>query len=163
MDSADILRLTESARREHFDDGAFVLTDGVRSSSLFVLDQGTVEVQRGGRAVVRMDEPGSVVGELGLLLDAPASADVVAVGPVTVRRIDDAATFFVESPEFARHLATTLAKRLWQVSTYLSDLQEQFADQGTTLGLVPTVLEGLLGSDRPEPEPGSERAPDVPY
>lgn len=163
MDAADILRLTETFHRVHVADAELVLTEGVRSDALFVLETGVLEVQRRGNAVVRIDEPGSVVGELGLLLRSPATADVAAVGDAVLRRIDDAAAFFAGSPEFARFLATTLARRLWQITTYLSDLQEQYADRGGTLGLVPTVLAGLLGDDRPEPDPGSERAPDVPY
>jgi hypothetical protein len=49
------------------------------------------------------------------------------------------------------------------VSTYLSDLQRQFADSGDVLGLVPTVLQELLGGARPVPDPGSDREPDAPY
>ena len=80
-----------------------------------------------------------------------------------MRRIDDAAEFFATVPEFAHYLATLLARRLWQISTYLSDLQEQFADRGEVLGLLPTVLQELLGSNLPAPEPGSEREVDSPY
>ena len=163
MDVDDILRATETFPRRQFADGEFVLTDGVRSSSLLVLESGVIEVQRRGIAVVRMAEPGSVVGELGLLLDTPASADVVAVGPVTMRSIVDAPTFFAESPDFALYLATTLARRLFQVSTYLSDLQEQLAHRGDTLGLVPAVLQDLLGSSRSPADPGSDRDTDHPY
>jgi CRP/FNR family cyclic AMP-dependent transcriptional regulator len=130
---------------------------------LIVLVSGVLEVQRRGRALVRISTPGAIVGELGLLLDAPASADVVAVGSVTVRRIDDADRFFSESPDFARPLATLLARRLWQISTYVSDLQEQFAGRSEVLGLVPSVLHELLGSTLPEPDPGSEREADSPY
>lgn len=163
MNVDDILRATESFPRRVFGDGEFILQDGVRSSSLLVLESGVIEVQRRSIAVVRMDEAGSVVGELGLLLDTPASADVVAIGPVTVRVIADAPAFFVESPDFALYLATTLARRLWQVSTYLSDLQEQLADRGDTLGLVPAVLRDLLGSTRAPADPGSDRETDHPY
>jgi CRP-like cAMP-binding protein len=103
------------------------------------------------------------VGELGLLLDSPASADVVAIGEATVRRLDDAAEVFAEVPEFARFLATLLARRLWQISTYLSDLHEQFADRGEVLGLLPTVLQELMGSNMSELDPGSEREVASPY
>lgn len=163
MNAVDILEVTADRPDLAVAAGERILQHGVRSHSLYVLVAGVLEVQRGGRAVVQIDEPGAVVGELGLLLDSPASADVVAIGPVTVRRIDDAEEFFVRYPDFSRYLATLLARRLWQVSTYLSDLQAQFADRPDILGLVPTVLEDLLGSDRPEPDPGSDREDDSPY
>ena len=88
---------------------------------------------------------------------------VVAVGPCVVRRMDDAARTFADSPEFARHLATMLAQRLWQISTYLTDLQVQYADRDDTLGLVPSVLRDLLGSGRAPAEPGSDREDESPY
>jgi hypothetical protein len=47
---------------------------------------------------------------------------------------------FANYPEFMGFLAKLLARRLWQVSTYLSDLQARFVDSSTALGLVPTVL-----------------------
>jgi CRP-like cAMP-binding protein len=157
------LRLTSDRADEVVAHGEMILRQGERSGALFVLVSGVLEVQRRGRAVVQIGAPGAVVGELGLLLDSPASADVLAVGSATVRRIDDAAEFFATVPEFARYLATLLARRLWQISTYLSDLQEQFADRGEVLGLLPTVLQELLGSSLPEPDPGSEREVTSPY
>lgn len=163
MGDADILELASGSPVESFADGHRLLREGHRSAVLYVLIEGTLEVRRRGRAVIRMSEPGAVVGELGLLLDVPATADVVAVGPTTVHRLDDPEACFAASPRFARHLATTLARRLHQVSTYLADLQDQFADRDDTLGLVPVVLEDLLGADRADPEPGSERERESPY
>ncbi len=163
MNPPDILALTAEHPAELVEGGVSLLTEGVRTQSLFVLVEGELEVRRRGRAVVRMSEAGSIVGELGLLLYSPASADVVTVGPATVRRIDDPAQLFDLSPDFGRYLATVLARRLWQVSTYLSDIQEQFADKGEVLGLVPQVLSELLGSALPSTDPGSERETESPY
>lgn len=163
MNATDILEVTADRPGIVVADGERILEHGVRSHALYVLVEGVLEVQRGGRAVVQIDDPGAVVGELGLLLDSPASADVVAVGTATVRKLDDAAEFFERYPGFSRYLATLLARRLWQVSTYLSDLQAQFADRPDILGLVPKVLEDLLGSTRPEPDLGSDREDESPY
>lgn len=164
MNLDDILGLVADSPTLEVADGERLLVEGDRSAAIFVLAGGELEVQRRGRAVVRIAEPGAIVGELGLLLDQPASADVVAVGgPATVHRIDDGEELFVRYPEFMRFLATMLARRLYQVSTYLSDLQEQFADSSATLGLVPTVLRELLDSGGSDLDPGSEREPDSPY
>jgi hypothetical protein len=80
-----------------------------------------------------------------------------------VRRLDDAERTFAENPEFARHLATVLAHRLWQISTYLTDLQVQYADRADTLGLMPEVLRELLGGRHAPLEPGSDRETESPY
>jgi CRP/FNR family transcriptional regulator, cyclic AMP receptor protein len=163
VDNADILAMTAQHGDTVVADGERLLEQGVRSSSLYVLVSGALDVQRRGRTVVQMDEPGTLVGEMGLLLRAPASADVVAVGETRVRRLDDAEELFERNPDFSRFVATMLARRLLEISSYLSDLQEQFADRSDILGLVPTVLADLLGGRRATPETGSDREPDSPY
>lgn len=159
----DIIEMTSSSPDVTIADGEVVVTEGERTGALYVLVDGVLEVRRRGRAVVQMSESGTIVGELGLLLDTVASADVVAVGPCVVRRMDDAERTFVENPAFAQHLATLLAYRLLQISTYLSDVQAQYADREDTLGLMPTVLRELLGGGRAPADPGSEREAESPY
>lgn len=159
----DIIDLTSSVPDIAVADGTKVIVEGQRTGALYVLVDGVLEVRRRGRGVVRMTEPGAIVGELGLLLDTVASADVVAVGECVVRRLDDAERTFAENPAFARHLATLLAHRLWHITSYLSDLQDQYAGRTDTLGLVPEVLRELLGGGGTIAEPGSEREVESPY
>jgi CRP/FNR family transcriptional regulator, cyclic AMP receptor protein len=163
MASFDVLRLTEAAPERHVDAGETIIGLGDADPALFVLVSGELEVRREGATLARLSEPGSIVGELSLLLGTPASADVVAVGPSVVRRVDDAEQLFRDVPEFGQHLAITLAGRLHRVTTFLGDLQEQFADRPGTLGLVPTVLKGLLSQDQRDVDLGSDREPDSPY
>jgi len=162
----DILQLTRDEPTLEVTDGDAVMRDGERSGALFILVEGGLEVRRHDQTIARFTEPGTIVGEMGLLLDVPATADVVAVGDTVVRRFDDAERCFDTNPEFARHLATVLAQRLWQVTTYLADLRDQYADRSDTLGLVPQVLGDLLGGARSGTatvEVGSEREADSPY
>jgi CRP/FNR family transcriptional regulator, cyclic AMP receptor protein len=163
MASFDVLRLTEAAPERRVDAGETIIGFGDADPALFVLVSGELEVRRDGATLAHLSEPGAIVGELSLLLGTPASADVVAVGPSVVRRVDDAAQLFREVPEFGQHLAITLAGRLHRVTTFLGDLQEQFADRPGTLGLVPTVLKGLLSQDQRDVDLGSDREPDSPY
>jgi len=160
---AGILELVAESPLLTVADGSAILVDGERSSSIYVLVSGELEVQRRGRGVVRISEPGAIVGELGLLLDQPANADVVAIGSTVVHELEGSDELFERYPQFMGYLATMLAKRLSQVSTYLSDLQEQFADSSATLGLVPTVLRELLDTSGSDIDAGSEREPDSPY
>jgi CRP/FNR family transcriptional regulator, cyclic AMP receptor protein len=159
----DTIEMTSSAPDIAVADGEKVIVEGEATGALYVLVDGVLEVRRGDRPVVRMSEPGTIVGELGLLLDTVASADVVAVGECVVRRMDDAQRTFEQNPAFARHLATVLAHRLWEISTYLSDLKAQYADREDTLGLMPEVLQELLGGARPPADPGSDRETESPY
>jgi CRP-like cAMP-binding protein len=163
MGSFDVLGLTEAAPERRVGVGESIISLGDADPAMFVLVTGVLEVRREGVVLARLAESGAIVGELSLLLGTPASADVVAVEPSVVRRVDDAETLFRDVPEFGRHLAVTLAGRLHRVTTFLGDLQEQFADRPGTLGLVPTVLTGLLSQEQRAVDPGSDREPDVPY
>ena len=163
MGSFDVLQLTESAPELRIETGESIIRLGDSDPALFVLVAGALEVRREGVTLAHLAEAGSIVGELSLLLGSPASADVVATEPSVVRRVDDAEQLFRDVPEFGRHLAITLAGRLHRVTTFLGDLQEQFADQPGTLGLVPTVLSGLLSQEQQDVDLGSDREPDSPY
>jgi CRP-like cAMP-binding protein len=143
--------------------GETIIRLGDADAGLFLLVAGTLDVRRAGALIATIDEPGGIVGELSLLLGTPASADVSAAGPAVVRQFTDPVGLFRDVPEFGSHLAVVLARRLHRVTTYLGDLQQQFADRPGTLGLVPTVLERLLGDDGTGLDPGSEREPDSPY
>jgi len=163
VESRDVLRLAAAAPERQVAAGDAIISYGEAEPALFVLVSGALEVQREGTAIARLSDPGAIVGELSLLLGTPASADVVAVEPSVVRRLDDAERLFRDVPEFGRHLAVTLASRLHRVTTFLGDLQEQFADRPGTLGLVPTVLSGLLSQGPGDVDLGSDREPDAPY
>lgn len=161
--SIDLLSLTGDAAESAVDAGETIIRQGQPDAALYVLVRGALEVRHDAVVLARIDEPGGVVGELSLLLGTPASADVVTAEPSVLRRIDDAERLFREVPDFGRHLAVTLAKRLHRVTSFLGDLQQQFADRPGALGLVPTVLEDLLGTERPDLDLGSDREPDSPY
>jgi CRP-like cAMP-binding protein len=163
VDVDDLLRLVASEPRVSFVPGDHLIGMGDLDHPLFVLAQGAIEVERDGHVLARFDQPGSVVGEIGLLLGSPASANVVAVEASVTHRVDDAGRLFDENPEFARFIAEVLARRLSRVSSYIDDVYRQFEQHGGTLGLVPKVLDDLLGTHRPEVDSGSEREPDSPY
>ncbi len=163
MNNADLLAIATAYPEVRLASGEVLIHEGQPAAALYVLVDGALDVVRNGSAISRLTEPGTVVGEMGLLLESTATADVIAAAPSTVYRIDDAERLFDEQPGFARHLAVVLAKRLTRVTSYLSDLHRQFDDRSGTLGLIPTVLEDLLGTQRPDVDSGSEREPDSPY
>jgi len=159
----DLLRLVASEPRVSYAPGETLISVGDLHPSVFVLVSGAFHVERDGHVLALLDDPGSIVGEISLLLDTPASANVVAIEESTVHRVDDAARLFDEYPEFARFIAEVLARRLSRVTSYIDDVYRQFEQHGGTLGLVPKVLDDLLGTHRADVDAGSEREPDSPY
>jgi CRP/FNR family cyclic AMP-dependent transcriptional regulator len=127
-----------------FDDGAVLLSEGPGSDLLYFLVEGTLEVLRGETQVALIGEPGAVFGEISALLGHGHSATVRAAGPVTVRKAPGARAFLKERPEVLYHLSKGLAQRLVDVTTYLADIKNQYADRGDHLSMVHEVLDSLV-------------------
>ncbi len=163
MNADDLLRLVESEPRVTYETGETLIEIGGLHHPVFVLESGALRVERDGHVLARYADAGSIVGEIALLLGTPASATVIAAERSIVHRVDDAERLFDQNPEFARFIAQVLARRLSRVTSYIDDVYRQFDQHSGTLGLVPKVLDDLLGSHRPDVDAGSEREPDSPY
>lgn len=141
---ADILDYCEGLGRVNFKAGQIILPEGERFGRLYVLIGGQVEVIREHTQVTLIDEPGSLFGEMSVLLDMPHSATVKALSGVDVYEIPDALTFLDKRPEFSLHIATMLARRLYYTTSYLVDLQQQASGRRQDLDLVDEILASLV-------------------
>lgn len=145
-------------------DGEILVREGdAASDRLFLLVEGTLLVVKGETPITPVTEPGSVVGEMSVLLGVPHSATVRAVGETRVRAVDAPVDFLRANPEMALAVARLLAKRLATVTSYLADIKAQFADRADHLGLVDEVLDALVHDQAADAEPGSARDPEPLY
>ena len=96
---------------EAFEAGEVVLAAGSATGRLLVLEEGLVEVVRDGVRLAELGEPGTMFGELALLLGRPHTCDVLALERSTFR-VADAAGLLRDDPALALHLAALLARRL---------------------------------------------------
>ena len=156
----ELLTLADNYPRRTVDAGEVLLTDGSPVPALYVLVEGALRVEKSGVPITTVSEPGACVGEMSLLLDVPATADVVADTESIVAVVDDAAERLATDPQLAIALARLLAARLHAMTTYLADLKQQYADHEGGLGMVDVVLEQLLRTAGPRSELGSERDPE---
>ncbi|ARN81802.1 Crp/Fnr family transcriptional regulator [Methylocystis bryophila] len=140
-------------------DGEILVAEGERTGRLFALAEGRLEVVRGDTQVAILTEPGSIVGETSVLLDAPHSATVRALGDARVHRVNDGEAFFAERPELGWILARLLARRLNAGTTYLADLKRQVTGAGNELEKVSETLESLLHRQEAAPQTDSARDP----
>jgi CRP-like cAMP-binding protein len=158
------LALAEGLPRRQLVGGETLLAEGTRSGRLFVLLDGVLRIEKSGVPITSISERGACVGEVSLLLGIPATADVVASEPVTVAVVDDAAHVLASDASASLDLARLLATRVQQMTTYLADIQRQYADHEGGLGMVGTVLGSLM--HRPSharSELRSERDPEPEY
>ena len=137
--------------------GTVLLSEGMNSGRIYVLDEGTLEVARGETRVAVVSERGSIFGEMSLLLDLPHTATVRALTPATVYEFIDGAEFLRSDSDTTLVVARLLAQRLHSATTYLVDLKRQYATHGTHLAMVSDVLASLVHQQPGEFLPGSER------
>ncbi|MZR14278.1 cyclic nucleotide-binding domain-containing protein [Maritimibacter sp. DP07] len=80
-------RLLDQGRWESVPEGTRLTEEGERPGFLTYLSEGTARIDTGNTEVARM-EPGHFVGEMSLMGDGLASADVTVAEPARVWRID---------------------------------------------------------------------------
>lgn len=139
----DVLDYCEGMPRKRYEAGTTIIAEGERIDGLHILIRGDLEVLRQATQVSHIDEPGSILGEMAVLLDQPASASVKALSEAEMYVVADASAFLASRPEVALHLATLLARRLYYTTTYLVDLQQQAAGKRQDLDLVDQILAKL--------------------
>jgi CRP/FNR family transcriptional regulator, cyclic AMP receptor protein len=153
----EVLMWCEGLPRRELATGEQLVTQGEQGTQMFVLEAGSVAVQRDGVALTRVSEPGAFLGEMSVVLDRASGADVIAVEPSTVVVIDQAADALTDSPALLLAVARLLARRLDAVNSYLSDLKRQYADTEGHLGMMDEVLGALMSIRSAPMESGSER------
>jgi CRP-like cAMP-binding protein len=151
---ADVLEFFKGQRVASYGPGDVVINEGGQRGQLYALISGEVDVIREDTQVTHVDEPGSIFGEMGVLLDLPHSATVKALSAVEVHVVDEGLAFIEANPELALHLATLLARRLYYTTSYLVDLQQQSAGRRVDLDAVDVILSRLY---QPEAAPKRPR------
>ena len=141
---AEILDFCEGREARTYAPGDVLIKEGALEGKLYVLIEGQVEVLRKDTQVSYIDEPGSIFGEMSLLLDMPASATVKALSEARAYVIDDAIKFLQSDADIAVHVAALLARRLYYTTSYLVDLQQQAAGKREDLDLVDRILAQLV-------------------
>ena len=71
---------------EHVPGGTVLLEEGQNTGRVYVLAKGRIEVIRGDTQVAVLDEPGSLVGEMSVLLGAPHTATARALGDAKIHQ-----------------------------------------------------------------------------
>jgi len=130
--------------RKTFAAGEIIVEEGQPKGDVLILEQGEVEILKQDIQINTVDLPGSIFGEISVLLDRPHTATVKALRPCSFYLVENGLEFFMARPEVHLHLTKLLARRLNGVTNYLVDLKNQFKEQEDHLGMVDDVLESLL-------------------
>jgi CRP-like cAMP-binding protein len=112
MDAQDVLATLDGFPIRVFEPGDVVLSEGSTTGRLLFLKRGAVDVVMSEIDLTRVDQPGAVFGDIGLLLDTPHTANVLAVQSSSFYVVDDAGGWLKSEPLAALYVATVLAGRL---------------------------------------------------
>jgi CRP-like cAMP-binding protein len=137
---ANLLTLTKMQPLRQLEAGEILLEAGEAGGELYVLEKGRLSVVRDGVEIATISEPGSLIGEMSVLLGVDHSATVTAKTPAEVRVIEGAIDFLEATPLVALHVATVVCQRLDATSALLVKLKK---DGGRT---EPGLLERIFGA-----------------
>jgi CRP/FNR family cyclic AMP-dependent transcriptional regulator len=143
-----IAALTVSLPLETLKPGTHLTTEGTRSGHLYILEWGRLKVTRAGVTLASIDQPGSIIGEMAVLLGIPHSATVVAESEAKIRVMANAIDVLPHHPEFALHIATLACARLNTTSALLVEMQNQSDDQPREKALMQRILGALSAAPK---------------
>ena len=126
---------------KRYDTGSVLLNEGSRSGQLIVLREGILEVVRGELVVSRINEPGAILGEISVLIGVPHTTTVRAASPVAVHIVADPEGFMRAHPPITMLLARGLAVRLNAATTFLVDVNRQYAGRAHQSNLISNILD----------------------
>ncbi|MEE8121991.1 MAG: cyclic nucleotide-binding domain-containing protein, partial [Anaerolineales bacterium] len=140
--------LLSLSKREFFDKGDILITEGSKEHALYVITKGKARITLGNDSeeVTELIDVGvgETLGEVSLLIDVPHSATVTALEPmevITFTRLS-LATLMADNPELAaevwHRLAQSLSGRLRHSNErYISHIRETYDVADELLGTQP--------------------------
>jgi CRP/FNR family transcriptional regulator, cyclic AMP receptor protein len=126
-------------RRDWIAPGMDLIEQGGRTGQLYVLKDGELEVLRDGKHITTIKTPGSVIGEMSVLLDAPQTATVRAVTEVDFFVIDNAIDVLRSHPDWLLQIARLLAQR---VNATTAQLTRDRGEDGDSIVLPQNFMSG---------------------
>tara|TARA_R110002096_G_scaffold215310_14_gene403176 strand:+ start:4208 stop:4648 length:441 start_codon:yes stop_codon:yes gene_type:complete len=124
--------------------GAEIIREHQKDGVLYILKRGAVEISKRHTEVNRAASPGSIFGEVSVLLDIPHTATVTALEPCEFYLAEDGAAFLFQHPELNLRIARLLAHRLHQSTEKVVELREFIEASDDAYGHVSGVLNSLV-------------------
>lgn len=122
---AKLLQLLRDKPEIVVESGTPLITQNSPVDKLYVMKEGEVEVLRDRTPVCSISRPGSAFGELSALLDAKATATVIARKPSTFIVVEEPRKLLESNLEFTLEITRMLAERLSRATfDYIEELDD---------------------------------------
>lgn len=141
---SSLMELTASQPAHTLAAGEILLAEGDGGGDLFILLSGELAVLRDGVRITTISQPGTIVGEISVLLGTKSTATVRAERESKVRVVRDARKILENDPGLAMRVAAVVAGRLYATSTLVVDLSRQH--KGVEQSLFSRILSALQSS-----------------
>lgn len=141
-----LLTLAASHPSRTYAAGEILIGQGFEGGDLFILETGQLSVERDGVRIATVATPGSLIGEMSVVLGTLNTATVQAEKPTTVRVIRDAQQYLKSDPELTFRIAWLMANRLDATSAYLVQLTKDHVGKPES-GLLGRILSSLNMAD----------------
>ena len=143
-----IIELTAAEPISALAAGDILVAEGTTGGMLYVLLSGELTVERDGVKLASLTQPGTLVGEMSVLLGTPSTATVRARRESHVRTIADAAKVLDTDARLASRVASELAARLNATSALLVELSRKDDGKAHDQGLLARIIGALhMSSD----------------
>ena len=119
--------------------GEALVVEGDRTGVLFVVRRGAFDVTHQGSSIARITEPGSVIGEISVLLETAHGATVTAAADGEVHVVSHPVEF-LSTGAASVEVARILAGRLNRLVAYLADVRAQYGNAGAPKGEIVIVV-----------------------
>lgn len=140
---ANILTLVKGQPQRKLVRGEVLIDAGEAGGELYVLELGSLVVQRDGVTIATIEEPGALIGEMSVILGIDHSATVRAELPSTVRVVEDAMHFLERNPLMTLHVATLACERLNRTSALLVDLRKEAEGKDGEQGILSRIFSAM--------------------
>jgi CRP/FNR family cyclic AMP-dependent transcriptional regulator len=140
----DLVALTAQQDGRSLGPEEVLLIQGQGGGDLFILEYGALAVERDGIAIATLTEPGTLVGEMSVLLGTSNSATVRAVRDSRVRVIRNAKRYLAGDPVLSLSIAELVAERLEATSSLLVEMSGEHAGKSSEQGLLQRIFSAVL-------------------
>lgn len=141
----NILDYCKDLPHKYYEPYQVVLEQGGRTNKIFILAEGEIVIEKEGVEVGEVTEPGTIFGEMSILLDKTHTATVKTASPSKFYVAENGLEFIKSDIEIAFHILKLLANRLDGATTYIVEAKDQYREEGSYhLDILDTAIENIL-------------------
>lgn len=120
---APINTTLDAIPKRKFGAGEFIIIQDTRPNGIFFLTHGAVDVIMDGQRITKINQLGSIFGEMAYFLDNVSSASIQCAVDSEFLHIENPKEFFRENPEVIQNITKIMCSRIINLSKQIAMLK----------------------------------------